>query len=287
MNASPSRCSSGPQSSTGTREEPAWVSMSADVGLLDVDVGSSSSSPSRSVESMRTPCSSSSPLTTWTSEISGMPRSRHGSSARTTATIALETRFLAPRTSMSPTRGLPPSTTSAAVMPHQPNTDAARRRRLEPSPPRGVACWSQRVDFLAGAFLRGGSLLRRGLLGGRRPWREPSSPRPSRRSALVAVTFFAGAFFAAALAGASAVPSSPAAFAGAALVAVTFFAGAFFAAALAGAALAGAFLAGAFFAGAALVAPAAFVPWRRSRRPPSSPPPWREPLPWTPCGRRP
>ena len=57
-----------------------------------------------------TPCSSSSPDTIATSEICGTPRSRDGSSPSSAATIALDTRFLAPRTCDVPCSGVPPWT---------------------------------------------------------------------------------------------------------------------------------------------------------------------------------
>src|SRR5580765_8566789 len=136
MKASPRRWSSGPQKSTGTREEPACASMSATWACRMLR-GSMSSSPSRSVESIITPCSSRSPETTWTSEISGTPRRRHGSSASSAATSALETRFLAPRTSMSPTRGIPPLTRRlddmSATMPRQRGSFPADHRWKTPA----------------------------------------------------------------------------------------------------------------------------------------------------------
>ena len=102
-------------------------------------------------------------------------------------------------------------------------------------------------------------------------WRTSSSPwpspEPSGRALVVAADVFvavafAGAFFAADLAGA-------------ALVAVALVAEAFLVAALAGAFFAA-------VAGAALVAASSRRP--RSRRPPSSPPPWRGPSPWGGAG---
>src|SRR6476620_9267269 len=168
MKASPSRCSSGPQSSTGTRDEPAWASMSATCACSTL-VGSSSSSPSRSVESIVTPWSSSRPETILTSEISGTLRSRQGPSASRAATMAFETRFLAPRTSRSPTRGEPPFTVRMSAMAQ------ASQRAEEADTPRGVPAsgepWvSGALGGALGRRLLGGGRLRggRGLLGGGR-----------------------------------------------------------------------------------------------------------------------
>ena len=272
------------------------MSMSA-MWACSTFVGSSSSSPSRSVESMSTPWSSSSPLTTWTSEISGTPRSRHGSSARTTATIALETRFLAPRTSMSPTSGAPPSTTRAAVMAtSQTQTprggDGWSRHRRAASP--GVSGWTSSP---APSW--------------RRPWWwRPSWPSPSWWPSPFAGAFFAAAFVAARLLGRR-------------FLVAAAFAGAFFAAAFVGGGLLGRRLRRRALGGGLLrrglrrcrlgrrlpgrcglrgglggrpssPRPSRVPPWSRpsSRRavvarPPSSPPPWRARSPRRRCGRRP
>src|SRR6478672_1856707 len=168
MNASPRRWSRGPQRSTGTREDPAWASMSATCACSTL-VGSSSSSPSRSVESILTPWSSSRPETILTSEISGTLRRRQGPSASRAATIAFETRFLAPRTSRSPTSGEPPFTVRMSAMAQ------ASQRAGEADTPRGVPAsgepWgSGALGGALGRRLLGGRRLRggRGLLGGGR-----------------------------------------------------------------------------------------------------------------------
>ena len=97
MNASPSRCSSGPQSRIGIAGGAGVGVDVGDVGLLDVAgvqhqlavaVGRSRSSRRAARAGRRRPS---------TSEISGTPRSRHGSSPSRAATIALDTRFLAPQ----------------------------------------------------------------------------------------------------------------------------------------------------------------------------------------------
>ena len=288
MNASPSRCSSGPQSSTGTREEPAWVSMSAMCACSTL-VGSSTSSPSRSVESMSTPCSSSRPLTTWTSEISGTPRSRHGSSASTTATIALETRFLAPLTSMSPTSG------RAAV-----DDEGGGHGPSQTQTPRDGDGWAvtaaRRLCVIGALLLRRRPSWRapssRGRPSSPPPSPEPSWRRPSREPSWSAA-FLAGGLRRRLLRrcglGGSLLCRGlrGAAFAGRGLRRRrlrrrAFLAGAFVAAAFAGAALAGAFFAAAFAGAAFGAAPSSRAPWRPG---PCSPRPWSRPSWWwRPCG---
>src|SRR5215218_3420493 len=115
MNASPRRCSSGPQNRIGMRLEPAWASMSATCALSTL-VGSRTSSPSSGPPLTWTPCSSSRPDTIRTSAISGTPRSRLTPSPSSEATIALDTRFLAPRTATSPCSGFPPWTVSTSFI---------------------------------------------------------------------------------------------------------------------------------------------------------------------------
>ena len=115
MNASPSRCSSGPQNRIGIRLEPACASMSATCARSTL-LGSRSSTPSRGLDSVTwTPCSSSRPVTTVTSRICGTFSRRLGSSPSSAATIALETKFLAPRTVIVPARGVPPWTVRTSV----------------------------------------------------------------------------------------------------------------------------------------------------------------------------
>ena len=106
MTACPSRCSSGPQNRIGMRLEPActWISSTAARSTL---AGSNSRSPS-GPSLTRTPCSSSRPRTMSTSRIRGTSRNRLGPSPSSAATIALGTRFLAPRTRISPRSGVPP-----------------------------------------------------------------------------------------------------------------------------------------------------------------------------------
>src|SRR4051794_27512782 len=115
MNASPRRCSSGPQNRIGMRLEPACASMSATCALSTL-VGSRTSSPSSGPPLTWTPCSSSRPDTIRTSAISGTPRSRLTPSPSSEATIALDTRFLAPRTATSPCSGFPPWTVSTSFI---------------------------------------------------------------------------------------------------------------------------------------------------------------------------
>ncbi len=124
MNASPSWCSSGPQNRIGMRLEPAWASISAKCALRTLPA-SSSSSPGSSPDETRTPWISSSPRTTFTSLMSGTSRSTLTPSDSSAATIALVTRFLAPRTSTSPKSGTPPSIVKASKV--SPTLAPARR----------------------------------------------------------------------------------------------------------------------------------------------------------------
>ena len=115
MNASPRRCRSGPQNRIGIRLDPACASMSATCARSTL-LGSRSSTPSRGLASVTwTPCSSSRPVTTVTSRICGTFSRRLGSPPSRAATIALETKFLAPRTVIVPVRGVPPWTVRASV----------------------------------------------------------------------------------------------------------------------------------------------------------------------------
>src|SRR3954454_7648857 len=156
MNASPRRCSSGPQNRIGIRLEPACASMSA-TWALSTFVGSRTSSPSSGPPVTCTPCSSSRPETIRTSAISGTPRSRLTPSPSSEATIALETRFLAPRTVTSPCSGVPPWTVNTSFMPTSMTNERAGTRHRVPArrPCRGAA-----------SGLLGGAARRRPLGGG-------------------------------------------------------------------------------------------------------------------------
>ncbi len=116
MKAWPRRCSSGPQKRIGMRDEPAWASMSATFALSTCE-GSRMSSPGSSPGRTVTPCSCSSPRTTRTSRMSGTLRSRLGPLPSSAATIAFGTRFLAPRTRISPSSGVPPWTSRTSSVP--------------------------------------------------------------------------------------------------------------------------------------------------------------------------
>src|SRR5215213_107644 len=164
MNASPRRCSNGPQNRIGMRLEPACASMSETCALSTL-VGSRTSSPSSGPPLTWTPCSSSSPDTIRTSAISGTPRRRLTPSPRREATIALDTRFLAPRTVTSPCRGFPPWTVNASLMPPSMTNERAGTHQQVPArwPCRGSAS-----GLLGGALGRGalGRGLRRRPRGG-------------------------------------------------------------------------------------------------------------------------
>ncbi len=116
MNASPRRCSSGPQNRIGIRLEPACASMSATWAMLDVAGVEHQLAVAELLAPPVTPCSSSRPVTTATSRISGTLRSRLGLSPSSAATIALETKFFAPRTVMVPRSGVPPWTVRTSCM---------------------------------------------------------------------------------------------------------------------------------------------------------------------------
>src|SRR5450830_262206 len=137
MNASPSRCSNGPQNRIGMRLEPACASMSA-TWALSTSVGSSAMTPAASSEVTRTPCSSSRPRTTLTSRIRGTLCSSLGPSPSSDATIALETKFLAPRTVISPCRGAPPWICMTSRMGPSSLTDGVRVTRSAPAGRRGL-----------------------------------------------------------------------------------------------------------------------------------------------------
>src|SRR5690606_12024378 len=115
MNASPRRCSSGPQKRIGMRLEPAWASMSATCADSTLE-GSRSRTPASGSDFTATPCSSSSPVTTPTSRICGTLRSTLGDSPSNDATIAFDTKFFAPRTVIVPSSGVPPLTYSTSFM---------------------------------------------------------------------------------------------------------------------------------------------------------------------------
>src|SRR4051812_13140598 len=108
MNASPSWCSSGPQNRIGIRLDPACASMSA-MWAVTTFVGSRIRSPGSVPSVTLTPCTSRRPRTTRTSLMPGTPRRRLEVSPSRDATIAFVTRFFAPRTSMRPRSGTPPS----------------------------------------------------------------------------------------------------------------------------------------------------------------------------------
>src|SRR5450830_1090872 len=137
MNASPSRCSSGPQNRIGMRLAPACASMSA-TWALSTSVGSSAMTPAASSEVTRTPCSSRSSRTTATSRIRGTLCSSIGPSPSSDATIALETKFLAPRTVISPCRGAPPWICMTSRMGPSSLTDGVRVTRSAPAGRRGL-----------------------------------------------------------------------------------------------------------------------------------------------------
>ena len=140
-----------------------------------------------------TPCSSSRPETTSTSLISGTSRSRHGPSASRAATIALETRFLAPADlEVADQR-------DAAVHGEDVCHGASIAAQPTRPTPRGVpapvvgagvlvpCAWTGLLGRALGRGLLGRCRLLRGcgLLGG-----SPSWPvRPSSAALLVAVVF--------------------------------------------------------------------------------------------------
>lgn len=116
MKAWPRRCSSGPQNRIGMRDDPAWASMSAtfaDSTCEGSRISSPGSSPGRTV----TPWSWRSPRTTRTSRMSGTLRRRLGPLPSSAATMAFGTRFLAPRTRISPSSGVPPWTSRTSSVP--------------------------------------------------------------------------------------------------------------------------------------------------------------------------
>src|SRR5699024_4697443 len=115
MIASPRRCRSGPQNRIGIRELPAWASMSATWAFSTFE-GSMCRVPDSASRSIFTPWMDSSSETIWTSRMSGTECSTLGCSPSSAATIALETRFFAPRTVISPLSGRPPRTWNVELM---------------------------------------------------------------------------------------------------------------------------------------------------------------------------
>ena len=109
MKASPRRCSSGPEKRIGMREEPARVSTSATDGISTWEA-LMVTMPLSPLTSTSTPCRRSRSDTTCTSRISGTFLSTEVPGASRAATMALLTKFFAPRTLMVPFNGLPPST---------------------------------------------------------------------------------------------------------------------------------------------------------------------------------
>ncbi len=96
MKAWPIRCSSGPHSRIGMRLSPACAAISA-WSARSIEVGSSTSSSRFAPVRTVTPCASSSPVTIRTSLICGTLRSTLASVPSSAATMALGTRFFAPR----------------------------------------------------------------------------------------------------------------------------------------------------------------------------------------------
>ena len=109
MNASPRRCSSGPENRIGMRDEPDSVSTSATSASCTL-VASIVTTPFAPSTVTSTPCRRSRSDTTCTSRISGTFFSTDVPGASNAATMALLTKFFAPRTLMVPFSGLPPST---------------------------------------------------------------------------------------------------------------------------------------------------------------------------------
>ena len=113
MNASPSRCSSGPENRIGMRDEPESVSTSATSASCTF-FASIVTMPSSPFTSTFTPCRRSRSETTCTSRISGTFLSTDVPGASRAATMALLTKFFAPRTLIVPLSGLPPTTCSTS-----------------------------------------------------------------------------------------------------------------------------------------------------------------------------
>ena len=109
MNASPKRCTSGPENRIGMRDEPDSVSTSATSASCTREA-SMATMPFAPSTSTSTPCRRSKSDTTCTSRISGTFFSTDLPGASNAATIALLTKFFAPRTLIVPFKGLPPST---------------------------------------------------------------------------------------------------------------------------------------------------------------------------------
>ena len=132
MKASPIACMSGPQKRIGMRESPAWASISA-VRADFTPAGSIVIRPVSLSHSTDTPWISRRELTTSTSLISGMFRSTDGELPSRAATMALGTRFLAPRTVTSPVSGLPPWMVKSFAMRVLPQR--GRRATVSATPP--------------------------------------------------------------------------------------------------------------------------------------------------------
>ena len=115
MNASPKRCSSGPENRIGIRDEPDSVSTSATSARLTL-VASMVTVPLLPSNATSTPCRRSRSETTYTSRISGTFFSTLTPGASSAATIALLTKFFAPRTLIVPFSGRPPSTCSTSLL---------------------------------------------------------------------------------------------------------------------------------------------------------------------------
>ena len=109
MNASPKRCSNGPENRIGMREDPERVSTSATSASCTL-VASMVTMPLAPSTSTSTPCRRSRSDTTCTSRISGTFFNTDLPGASNAATMALLTKFFAPRTLMVPFSGLPPTT---------------------------------------------------------------------------------------------------------------------------------------------------------------------------------
>ena len=129
MIASPRRCSSGPQKRIGMRELPACASMSATWARSTFE-GFRCSVPPTTSCSILTPWIDSSFETMRTSLMSGTERRTLGPSPSSAATIAFETRFLAPRTVISPSSGRPPRTWKVELMVSSPRWTGVADARI-------------------------------------------------------------------------------------------------------------------------------------------------------------
>ena len=115
MKASPRRCSSGPENRIGIRDEPDRVSTSATSARLTL-VASMMTVPLLPSNATSTPCRRSRSETTYTSRISGTFFRTLVPGASSAATMALLTKFFAPRTLIVPFSGRPPSTCSTSSL---------------------------------------------------------------------------------------------------------------------------------------------------------------------------